>query len=105
MNDREPDISAATAERRHAKRYGSAMPLHVDGAKAQLTDLSATGVGFVTEEPLEPGNNVSIGIRHLPDDSHPAACNAEVVRVDESEDGSFAVGAKLAKPLETGGEG
>jgi hypothetical protein len=98
MNDREPDIDQATSERRQAKRFGSAMPLYVDGVKAQLTDLSATGVGFVSEEPFEPGHNVQIGVRHLPDDRHPRPCEAEVVRVTRGERG-FRVGARLAQPV------
>jgi hypothetical protein len=82
-------------DRREARRFDTRLPVDVDGRKARLTDLSQTGVGFVTDEPPPTGSTVKIGVRHLPDDRHPAPSEAEVVRVNEEPDGSFNVGARL----------
>ncbi|HVZ45550.1 MAG TPA: PilZ domain-containing protein [Ramlibacter sp.] len=94
MSTREPDLVTARSERRRATRYGSKLPLYVGGNRARLIDFSDTGVGFVSDEPLEPGHEITIGMRYLPDDSHPAPRSAEVVRVTSAE-GGFAVGAKF----------
>lgn len=84
-------------ERRGAPRFETALPVQVGSVKARLTDLSATGIGFVAPEPLEPGMQVEIGVRHLPDERHPPPSTAEVVRVQPT-DGGFAIGARLAQP-------
>ena len=98
MTQRDEEMAAKTdGERRQAQRFDAVVPLQVDGVPAKLTDLSATGVGFVAKEPLEPGASVEIGVRHLPDEKHPKPCNAEVVRVEPADNG-FAVGARLSKP-------
>ena len=98
MTERDDGVAAnASGERRQAPRFDAVVPLEVDGVPAKLTDLSATGVGFLAREPLEPGSEVEIGVRHLPDEKHPEPSKAEVVRVEPTDDG-FAVGARLAKP-------
>ncbi|MBI5276127.1 MAG: PilZ domain-containing protein [Burkholderiales bacterium] len=84
-------------DKRRAPRYSSRFSLDVSGAKAKLTDLSETGVGFVTEQPLAPGANVQVSVRHLPDDKHPEPMAAEVVRVERDAQGRYAVGARLGK--------
>ena len=94
MSERDTPQQPEPDERRLAPRFGAKLPLDVDGVKAKLTDLSATGVGFVSEQAIEPGSSVEIGIRHLPDDKHPPPLNAEVVRVTPAGEG-FAVGARL----------
>ena len=98
-DDREQGtVAPPGGERRQAQRFGAALPLAVAGVKAEMTDLSATGVGFLADQPLTPGSTVAIGVRHLPDESHPPPCTAEVVRVTPADDG-FTIGARLDKPL------
>ena len=80
-------------DRRPAHRFSARMPLDVSGAKAKLTDMTDTGVAFVTAEPFEPGMRVEISVRHLPDDRHPAPAHAQVVRV-EMQDGLYEVDAR-----------
>jgi hypothetical protein len=91
MGDRQPD-------KRRAPRFSARQfPLDVSGAKARLTDLSDTGVGFVTDQALAPGAQVEVSVRHLPDDRHPAPLAAEVVRVERDAQGRYAVGAKIRR--------
>ena len=99
MTERDDATAEKTSEgeRRQAQRFDAVVPLQVDGVPAKLTDLSATGVGFLAKEPIEPGRSVEIGVNHLPDERHPQPCNAEVVRVEQTDDG-FAVGARLSQP-------
>lgn len=93
-----PLPSDSHPDRRDAQRLPSGLPIYVDGRQARLTDLSTEGVGFETREPPLPGERVQVGVRHLPDDAHPAPCEAEVVRVEAGAEGVFTVGARLRKP-------
>lgn len=97
----EPGATPQQGERRGAPRFETALPVQVGNVRAKLTDLSATGVGFVAPEPLEPGTQVEIGVHHLPDEHHPPPSTAEVVRVRPT-DGGFAIGARLAQPAKGG---
>ena len=90
----------SVGDRRVAERFAAWMPLHVNGHEGTTQDLSATGISFQSDEPLEVGACVEIVIDYLLDGhQYPLRCEAEVVRVEREGD-CYTVGARLCTPFE-----
>ena len=83
-------------ERRGEERFVAAMPVQVDGAVATTEDLSSRGLSFVADRPYALGARIDVVIEYLLDGhNYPLACQAEVVRVQNTPEG-WRIGAKLA---------
>jgi hypothetical protein len=83
-------------ERRAAERIRAEMPISIAGREGITSDLSASGLSFLADQPYEVGACVEVVIEYLLDGHHyPLHCQAEVVRVWPAP-GGYAIGARLA---------
>ena len=88
-------LQAKGAERRAAERILAEMPISVAGREGVTSDLSATGLSFLADQPYDIGATVEVVIEYLLDGhQYPLHCQAEVVQVRPAP-GGYAVGARL----------
>jgi hypothetical protein len=87
-------------DRRGAERILAEMPVSVDGRESTTSDLSSSGLSFLSDQAYAPGAQVEVLIEYLLDGhKYPLRCTAEVVRSEPSGEG-WRVGARLAAQSE-----
>jgi hypothetical protein len=88
------------------ERFESIMPIELDGGRGETRNVSASGMYFLTDVPLEQGMPLRFRLRFQQASSGPYLLRGEarVVRV-EQVDGKLGVGALISHyELERGGE-
>jgi len=79
-------------DRRHGERYAMTIPICVETAGIGATiDVSASGVAFVIDAELEPGNSIDFAfLVHQRGDPMELRCGGKVVRIERRGTALFA---------------
>ena len=84
-------------ERRETKRHNIEVPVRFERGTGVSRDISFTGIYFITQEQLAPGEPLKLAFEleyAIPGKSLQLDCQGHVLRVEQLQ-GSFGIAAKI----------